>query len=715
MRQISQSYKTGELALVEVAEPRVRSATILVDSCASLLSAGTERTMVELGRKSLLGKARERPDLVKKVIGKARREGAIAALEAVRSRLDSPVPLGYSLSGRVIAVGAGIDEFACGDRVACAGAGYANHAEVNVVPRNLAVPVPDQVSDEEAAFVTVGAIALHGVRLVRPTLGAVVAVIGLGLLGQIAVQLLNAHGCSVVGIDIDPSRVELAKSRGAVAGVVSGRDDALEVVRAVTRGRGVDAVLITASANTNQPLVQAGDICRDRGTVSVVGLLPLEVPRKAYFEKELQVVVSRSYGPGRYDPAYEERGHDYPIGYVRWSERRNMEAVIDAIAQKRLDVASLVTHRFPFDRALDAYDLITAEPPKPHLGVILTYAEHRAPPPSGVKQAPSKRSSRLGIGVLGTGAFATSTLLPKLAEEPQARLVAMSSARGLSARHAAARFGARACSDLSEMLAAPDVDVIAIATRHSAHAAQAAEALRAGRDVFLEKPAAIDEEQLAVLEQAVRESPGRLLVGFNRRFAPFARKVSAEFAGRKTGLVMHARVNAGAIAGTHWIADTAESGGRIIGEVCHFVDLLSYWSGSAPARVSASAIGAAGGASRADNVAIVLEFRDGSVGTITYTSMGDGGVGKERYEVFCEGAVAVIDDWRSLTLHAGGKRTTTRGFRTDKGHSAELKEFLAACASGAPSPISWESISATTRATFAAELAWRNRSSVELG
>ena len=724
MRQVAQSYKTGKLTLAEVAEPaRAPAGGILVDTSVSLISAGTERTIVDLARKSLLEKARERPDLVKKVIDKAKREGVLAALEAVRAKLDSPIPLGYSLAGRVTDVGKNAQGFARGDRVACAGAGYANHAEVNAVPKNLAVHVPDEVSDEDAAFVTVGAIALHGVRLVRPQLGDVIVVIGLGLIGQITVQLLAAHGCDVVGIDVERGKIQRAIERGAVAGAVTGEDDPLEIVRAASHGYGADAVVITASSRTAQPLELAGQLARDRARVSVVGLLPLEIPRKTYYEKELEVVVSRSYGPGRYDADYEERGRDYPISYVRWTERRNLQAVLRAIATKRLDVKSLVTHRFAFENALDAYALITGEKPEPHLGVLLTYEPREAAAKTNgaaVAAAPRARTTRangpLGIGVVGTGAFATAVLLPALEKIAEARLVRAASGKGLSARHAADKFGADGvASSLDEVLATPEVDAVVIATRHEAHAAMAAKALLAGRDVFLEKPAAVDEEQLEELARAVHHSSARLMVGFNRRFAPLARQLKEAFAGRRTGLVMAARINAGRIAPGSWITDADEGGGRVVGEACHFIDLLSYWAGAGPSRVSAHAIGAGGGWDRADNLVLALTFADGSVGTITYCAMGDPSVGKERYEVFCEGRVGVIDDWRRLDMTSGGKTKTTRALKADKGHAEELRAFVAACRAGTASPIGWASIEATTRATFAAERSWRGGTAVDLG
>lgn len=718
MKQVAQSYRTGKLSLADVAAPAsAPEGSVLVDTTASLISAGTERLIVQLARKSLVDKARERPDLVAKVVDKARREGVLAAFAAVQSRLDSPIPLGYSLAGRVREVGVGVSDFTRGDRVACAGAGVANHAEVNIVPKNLAVRVPDKVTDEEAAFVTVGAIALHGVRLARPGLGEVVAVIGLGLIGQIAVQLLASHGCDVIAIDIDSAKVRRALSSGAVQGATIGVDDVLEVVRSASRGRGTDAVLVAASSPNADPLKLAGDIARDRARVSIVGLMPIEVPRKTYYEKELEVVVSRSYGPGRYDAEYEERGHDYPIGYVRWAEHRNFEAVLHAIETRRLDVKGLVTHRFPFERALEAYELITSPHPEPHLGVLLTYEDRAIPVESAVPTPshPLHKDGELGIAVVGTGVFATGVLMPAIQKTPGARVVRTVSGRGLSARHAADKFGADGvATSMAEVLAMPEIGAVVIATRHESHAGLAGRALAAGRHVFVEKPAAIDERQLASLGDAVRESEAKLLVGFNRRFSPFACRIAEAFSSRRAGLVMTARILAGRLAPGSWVADANIGGGRIIGEACHFIDLFSFWAGASPTRVSAHAIGPDRGWDRGDNLVIALSFGDGSIGTIAYSAMGDASVGKERYEIACEGIVAVLEDFRALHVTSRGKTKTWRALRADKGHAAEMAAFVDACLRDGPSPIAWKSIEATTRATFAVERAWRDGTLVEM-
>jgi predicted dehydrogenase len=733
MKQISQSYKTGKLAVVDVAAPhRAPAGAVLVDTTASLISAGTERAIVDLARKNLVEKARERPDLVRKVLDKASREGVVAALQAVRAKLDSPIPLGYSLAGRVTDVGRDVVGFARGDRVACAGAGVANHAEVNAVPVNLAVHVPDSVTDEEASFVTVGAIALHGVRLARPALGNVVAVIGLGLIGQIAVQLLAAHGCAVVAVDIDRAKVERALTAGAIAGGVSGTDDIAELTRSVSEGYGADSVVITASASTSEPLALAGDIARDRARISVVGLLPINVPRKTYYEKELDVVVSRSYGPGRYDPNYEERGRDYPIGYVRWTERRNLKAVLGAIATKRLNVAGLITHRFPFEDVLDAYALITGERSEPHIGVVLTYGsrtleesgperergsreEARPAGPPLVEPLRRSNGSPMGVAVLGTGSFASGVLVPALAKIPSVRLVRTVSGRGLTARHVADKFDAEGvAASLDDVLALSDVQACVIATRHDSHAALAARALLAGRHVFLEKPAAITPEELDALGDAVRSSRANLMVGYNRRFSPLAERVRDLFASRRSGLVMTARINAGKVPSGTWITEAGEGGGRIVGEACHFIDLMSFWADAPPVRVTAHAIGPAGSYRRDDNLVAGLTFADGSVGTLLYSAMGDPAASKERYEVYCEGKIASLENWRALESTFGGKTRKTKHLVADKGHEAELGAFFRACVAEAPSPIPWRSIEATSRATFAIERAWRDGISVDL-
>ncbi|MBS2027851.1 MAG: bi-domain-containing oxidoreductase [Deltaproteobacteria bacterium] len=700
MKQVLQSYRTGVLRVAEVPAPGVEPGSVLVQTSASLVSVGTERMTVELAKKSLVGKARERPDLVKKVVDRVQRDGLVTTAGAVFNKLDSPIPLGYSCVGKIIAVGEGVSGLSVGDRVACAGAKVANHAEVNLVPVNLCAAVPTDVDDEAAAFVTVGAIALQGVRTAVPTLGESFAVIGLGLLGQLAAQLLRANGCKVIGIDLDPKKVELAKTLGADAAVT--RDaDVLQTVLQHTGGRGVDGVIITAATSSNDPVELAGELCRDRGRVVVVGAVKMEVPRRPYYDKELSFFQSRSYGPGRYDPAYEDQGHDYPIGYVRWTEQRNMSAFLEQCARGAVKVAPLISHRFEIAKAEDAYALITGggEP----LGVLLTYPEQAVAPTRTVNISPARSSSGAPrIGFIGAGAFASGVLVPALAGAG-AELVNIASARGFSARHLAERHGFQKCStDADELLRDKDVDAVFIATRHNLHAKQTIAAFEAGKHVFVEKPLALTEEELAAILQVQRESGKLLAVGFNRRFAPLSIELRDFVRARNSPLVMHYRVNAGVIPNDLWIQDPKIGGGRIIGELCHFVDLCAFLADEPPIEVFAHGVSPHGGARSDDNVNVSLRFADGSIATIAYVATGDTSAGKEQLEVLGGGMHAVLDDFRELNLRRGGKKTRSRKLVQDKGHKAGVRAFIDAVRSGLGPPIPVRTLAATTRATFGA-------------
>ena len=585
MKAIVQSYRGGAPEVAEVPPPALRPGGVLVRTAASLVSAGTERAMVELAAKSLLGKARERPDLVRQVVAKARRDGVAATVETVRRRLDVPVPLGYSSAGTVIAAGEGAEGLRPGDRVACAGAGYALHAEVVFVPRMLTVPLPPAVSFEEGAFTTVGAIALQGLRLAAPELGETVAVIGLGLVGLLAVGLARAAGCRVVGMDPDARRCRLAEALGATA-AAGDAEGFLAACRAATGGRGADRVVIAASTASAEPVALAGEAARDRGAVVAVGAVGLTLPRKPYYDKELSFRVSRSYGPGRYDPGYEEGGHDYPAGYVRWTENRNLEAVVALIAEGKLAVAPLISHRFPIAEAEGAYELIGSGSTEPSLGVVITYpageghatgspVEPTAPATAAggaPTAAPSERTaasphpaSPLAVGVLGAGQFAAGMLIPILAKLPGVTLRTVCTAGGVQARHAAKRFGfTSATTDEAEVLADPAVTAVVIATRHHLHARQVLAALRAGKAVFVEKPLCLTEEELVEIagELALRERadgrPAQLLVGYNRRFAPMALAMKEHFAGAGEPLLLDCRINAGFIPPEHWVHDPAQ-------------------------------------------------------------------------------------------------------------------------------------------------------------
>ncbi len=701
MKQLLQNMKTGKTTIEDVPVPTPRAGQALVQVAASLVSAGTERMVVEFSEKSLVGKARSRPDLLRQIMDKMKREGVIPTLQAAFNRLDQPIPLGYSSAGVIAALGEGMDGFQVGQRVACAGGGYAVHAEYNIVPRALLTPLPEGVDFESAAFTTLGAIALHGFRLAEPQIGENVAVIGMGLLGLLAGQIAAAAGCRVLGVDTNPQRVALAASLGLQA---CSRDQAVETARAFTTNLGFDAVLICADTASNDPVELAALIARDRARVVATGAVGLTLPRKLYYEKEISFINSRSYGPGRYDPAYEEMGRDYPIGYVRWTEGRNFEAVLNLMAAGRLKVEPLITHRFPIERAAEAYEVITGKKKQPFLGILITYPETaEAQKGSHIVRfnAPAIRPSACKLGVLGAGNFAAGVLLPVLQKLEGVELVGIASAGGLHAQHAAKKFGfAYAASSDDEILNDPAINTVAILTRHDLHAELAVRALQAGKHVFVEKPLAIDDEQLAVISEqvsALREQV--LMTGFNRRFAPLAQTLFAQLANRKEPLYMHYRINAGSIPLNHWVHDPAQGGGRIIGEGCHFIDFLTFLAGAAPIRVSAHAL-PDGGKYHQDNVSMTFTFPDGSVGVVDYLANGDKSFPKERIEVFCGGRVAVLDDFRTLeTVHEGRRRLVKK--RQDKGWRGEWQAFLTVLREGGAPPIPYEQLIGVTKATFA--------------
>lgn len=733
MRQVLQNLRSGETLVAEIPIPTPQAGEALVCNAASLVSAGTERMLVSFAEKSLLGKARSRPDLVRQVLDKARREGVLTTLEAAFNRLDQPMPLGYSSAGTIVALGEGMDGFRVGQRVACAGGGYAVHAEYVTVPRNLLVVLPDRVDFHSAAFTTLGAIALHGFRLAQVQLGERVAVVGLGLLGLLVAQIARAAGCSVLGVDLDERRLELGRNLGIQA---VARSQAEETGHSYSRGRGCDAVLICADTSSDDPVNLAGTLARDRARVVAVGAVGLNLPRKIYYEKELTFLNSRSYGPGRYDPAYEEGGQDYPLGYVRWTEGRNLEAVVDLMANGSLQVQPLISHAFPVEQAPAAYELITAKSGRPFLGVLLTYdqGEHVELGVGGAEnirettmrsqsltaQLRSRAVDTVRLGVLGAGNFATAVLLPALSDLPHLEKVSITSASGMSAQHAAKRFGfARTTSDENEVLHDEQVNTLAILTRHQLHARQVIAALRAGKHVFCEKPLALNEAELLEIEQALAETSEEgvapmLMIGFNRRFAPFARHLQTFLAGRSEPLHAHYRVNAGYIPLSHWVHDPVQGGGRLIGEGCHFIDFLTFLVGSPPLAVSAAGLPDAG-RYREDNLTLTFPFSDGSLGVLSYLANGDKAFAKERVEVFCAGRVAVLDDFRSLELVQQGKRQVQRArLRQDKGHQAEWQAFSSALLAGGPPPIPYGHLFGVTRASFAAVQALRSGKTVQI-
>jgi len=735
MKQVIQNLRSGETTVIEVPIPSPQKGQALIRTAASLVSAGTERMLVEFARKSLVGKARSRPDLLEQVLDKARREGFITTVEAAFNRLDQPMAIGYSSAGTIVELGENMHGFQVGQRVACGGGGYAVHAEYAAVPRNLLAALPEDVSFESAAFTTLGAIALHGFRLARLQLGSRVAVIGLGLLGLLSAQISRAAGCSVLGIDLDPGRLDLARRLGIQAVL---RKNAEGATAGPTDGQGFDAVLICADTPSNDPVELAGIIARDRAFVVASGAVGLEIPRKLYFEKELTFLNSRSYGPGRYDPAYEEGGQDYPIGYVRWTEGRNLKAFVELLSTGAVDPAPLITHRYPVDNAAEAYHLITGKDAEPFLGVLITYKgtqtsgtplETTRKAPRSAKVEPSETAGSLPpenvrLGILGAGNFASAVMLPAVKKAPGIELVGIASASGLSAQNAANRYGFNyADSHEDRVINDPQVNTVAILTRHHMHAQQVLKSLQAGKNVFCEKPLAIKEEELAEIEQFILDenkeslSPIQhplLLVGFNRRFAPLALKMKAFLAERNEPLAAYYRVNSGYIPADHWTQDPEQGGGRIIGEGCHFIDFLTFLTGQIPVSVAASAL-PDDGRYREDNAVLNFKYPDGSIGTVAYLANGDKTFPKEHVEVFCGGRIAQLNDFRSLELVYAGKRTLQRSrFRQDKGHQAEWEAFSHAVTSGGPPPIVYDQIFGVTRASFAAVQSLRSQERIDL-
>ena len=703
MKQLVQDFKTGEVKVAEVPAPQAQAGCLLVRNAWSLVSAGTERSTVSTGQKSLLGKARARPDLVKKVLDSARREGVLNAIQKVQARLDTWKTLGYSTAGVVVELGEGVEGFRVGDRVACGGQDRASHADFVNVPANLCARVPEGVDLKHACFTTVGVSALHGVRQADLRVGETAAVIGLGLVGQMTVQILKASGCRVLGVDVDPAACELALESGADAVGVRGKDDIETLAAGLTNGYGVDAVLITAAASTNDPIELAAKIARDRASVVLVGVSGMEIPRDPYFAKELRFSISRSYGPGRYDPLYEEAGIDYPVGYVRWTEGRNFEAFLDLIAQKRLNLDILTTHSFDVAGADKAYEVITGKTGERFVGVLIRYPGSDAPPERRIEVGPmpAAKPGTCVLGVIGAGAYAQAMLLPHLKKRSDVALRTVATGSGVTARKVAERYGfAAAASDPEEVLKDESINAVLIATRHHLHARHVIGALRHGKAVFVEKPLVLTREELTEVAAALRETNGRIQVGFNRRFAPTAR-AAREFMAQVPQQTMLYRVNAGPLPAGHWLRDPAQGGGRLLGEGCHFIDFLHFLCAARAERVHARALGG-GAVTSADSFVIDMAMGDGSIGSILYTALGDSAFPKERVETFGGGRVAVIDDFKTGLLVGNGRSRKTGGRGQDKGQAAQMEAFVRMVAEGTAPPIPVEDLLSGAAAALAA-------------
>ncbi len=697
MKQLIQSFKTGELGLFDVPAPVCQENGALVQTTVSLVSAGTEKMLVDFAKKSMLAKAKDRPDLVKQVVDKMKKEGVRNTLDKVFTKLDSPIPLGYSLAGRVIEVGANISGINIGDRVACGGAGYANHAEINYVPKNLMVRIPDGVDDIDAAFVTVGAIALQGVRQTEPKLGEKVAVIGLGLLGQLTIQLLKANGCKVIGSDIDPDKMALAKKLGADE--VCHASDLIAKANAFSNGYGVDAVIIAASTSSNQPIIDAADISRMRGRVVLVGMVGMDVPRNTYYKKELDLRLSMAYGPGRYDPEYEEKGNDYPYDLVRWTEQRNFEAFLGLIEEGKITPKELITHSYDFNDAMTAYDLLEGKIQEKYLGIVLTYKniinldEHK------IVQRNSKvlSSDKINVGLIGAGNFTKSVILPNMAKIGGYELVGLCTATGVSAEGTGKKYDFKyITTDSDEIFKNTEINSVFVTTRHNDHASKVLKAIENQKHCFVEKPLCIYEEELEAINEAYN-GKSILQVGFNRRFAPMVETMKNKLNGQ---IAINYRVNAGVIPKEVWIQDRSIGGGRIIGEVCHFIDTCSYLISSNVISVYAATVQKNDQSiPNEDNVNIVLNYANGSTATISYFAYGDNSMPKEQIEAFGNGISMQLNDFRELTIYSGVKAKKEKSANQDKGFVNEFKAFKVSVESGVPA-ISFVSIYNTTKTTF---------------
>jgi predicted dehydrogenase/threonine dehydrogenase-like Zn-dependent dehydrogenase len=670
MKQVTQRLRDGRIEVIDVPRPVVAAGGVLVDVRASLLSAGTERSTAQAARRNLIGKARARPEQARQVLEKARSDGVKATLDAVRTRLDQPSALGYSSAGVVIEVGPRVDDLRPGDRVACAGGGYAVHAELNHVPVNLCTRLPDQVSFEAGAFATVGSIALHGVRQGGVQIGERVCVIGLGLVGQLSCRILRASGCEVVGIDVVPDLVDLARASGISRAF---RRSELDLRNTPRGARDCDAIIVTAATGSDDPIQLAGALARDRARVVVVGDVGMTVPRSSYYGKELELRLSRSYGPGRYDRAYEERGIDYPIGYVRWTEHRNLGAFVALLAERQVAVEDLVTALVPVDQAAAAYDQLVNAATSP-LGLVLTYAPSVAKKPAGPEPVKHKLRDPPAVpaaGVIGAGSYSQRVLIPAL-REAGFELTVVASGSGLSAKAAAKRFGFARTATPDEVLDSGDLDVVCVASRHGSHAAYAIRALQRGRAVFVEKPPALTMEELEALREA---SIGRVLqVGFNRRFAPLAIAMREHVLSPGQPVELLYRVAAGRLPEDHWLNDPDEGGGRLLGEGCHFVDFACWFVNGVPDQIQAS-IPISSGLPVGQRFAITLTFANESIATILYGSESAPGVGKELVEVHSGGRSGRLENYRRLELRGRGRVKRVRDRHENKGHTAQLRAF----------------------------------------
>ncbi len=712
MKQVTLNMKTGLVEIREVPLPSINDKEVLVHNEYSLISSGTELSLIELGKKSLLGKARERPDLASKVISRAKRDGIITAYEQAMSRLDKPESLGYSCAGEIIKIGQNIKDLKIGDKVACAGAGYASHAEFVSIPRNLCVKLPSYVTCKDACFSTVGSIALQGIRNADIKLGENVVVIGMGLIGQLTVQLLKVSGCNVFGIDIDQNKIDMALKLGADKVFLRNLDNLEDKIFDLCDGNGADAVLLAAATSSSDPIELAGNLARDKGRVVVIGNVGMNIPRDIYYKKELDVIVSRSYGPGRYDRNYEEKGFDYPIGFVRWTENRNMKAFVELIGKKKLMLNELVSHCFIIDDVKKAYDLIEKKN-EFFMGILIQYQKESDQRDFYINHlkidVPRINHKIINAGVIGAGNYATSTLLPNLKKIKSIHFRCLADVSGLSAESTANKFHFDSyTTDYNKILNDEKIDAVFILTSNMKHAQFTIESLNSDKHVFVEKPLALSEEQLKNILESYNKNRKVVMVGFNRRYAPLTIKLREVFTDRVSPMVCFYRVNAEKIPSDHWIYDDEQGYSRITSEACHFIDFLYYIVGSPIKDIHTDIISYKSIKSdNLDNFIIKLTFEDGSIGSIIYTNKGDDAYSKEMCEFFADGSVASLKDFRKLEVISKGRRKKyKKRFTLDKGHYMELQKFTDMILTGKSNDEDFNSYIISSAATLKA---WQNK------
>ncbi len=703
MKQVTQNLKNGIINIEEVPIPGLKDNFVLVKNSFSIISSGTEKSKIDIGKKNLLQKAKSRPDLVKKVFDKIRSEGLIKTIKTVSTRLGTPSPLGYSSAGSVVAVGGLVKGIQPGDKVACAGAGYANHAEFISVPNNLVAKIPSYVSEEYAAFTTLGSIATQGIRLANPLLGETFLVIGLGLIGQITVQLLKANGCNVIGTDLDRSSVDLAKKFGATG--ISSDENIKDIIETLTNGHGVDGVIVCAGTTDNSVIEMCGEVTRLKGRVVVVGAVRMDIPRENFFKKEINIVISRSYGPGRYDPSYEEKGNDYPLSYVRFTEQRNMETFLSLLSQKKLDLKSLISHRFKLDEADKAYQLIEGKKTEPYLGILLSYNSkpYDKNDYSLIKVNQIKLDhDKIIISFYGAGSYATANLIPLMKATDKINFNGLVTSSGLSAQNVAKKFDFNYCASNYKEILKDKNDAVVITSRHNTHSKAVCDALASNKNVYVEKPLALTVEELEDIHRAyVDNGKSQIMVGFNRRFAPSTREIIKHFDSVQSPLIINIRVNAGFLPADHWTQDAKEGGGRMIGEGCHFIDLASAITNSDVKTIYA--VGSSRNDKSAllnDNLCLSLTFENGSIANITYTADGSKAMAKEYIEVFGGGRSAQIKDFKEISLFDGDKNVKNKKLGSqDKGQKLMIDSWLNGIQIGEPC-INYNSLMQTSLAAI---------------